>query len=166
MNIRLDVKIFFLFSLILLSSFALASSVIGLNSKEKELKKIPHFHLNGSEIISQNGESIVLDDNYSLSLINLSIDGKEPLGLIKNYYKIQEVLLLKDFLIKEVEYKKFGQIKIQTTNNEFIKFQDFQLSEQLTILKLFFQSEDSQNLLKNFKTIDLRHKNKLAIGYY
>ena len=80
MNIRLDVKIFFLFSLILLSSFTLASSVIGLNSKEKELKKIPHFHLNGSEIISQNGESIVLDDNYSLSLINLSIDGKEPLG--------------------------------------------------------------------------------------
>jgi len=65
-----------------------------------------------------------------------------------------------------VEYKKFGQIKIQTTNNEFIKFQDFQLSEQLTILKLFFQSEDSKNLLKNFKTIDLRHKNKLAIGYY
>ena len=166
MNIRLDVKIFFLFSLILLSSFTLASSVIGLNSKEKELKKIPHFHLNGSEIISQNGESIVLDDNYSLSLINLSIDGKEPLGLIKNYYKIQEVLLQKDFLIKEVEYKKFGQIKIQTTNNEFIKFQDFQLAEQLTILKLFFQSEDSKNLLKNFKTIDLRHKNKLAIGYY
>ena len=166
MNIRLDVKIFFLFSLILLSSFTLASSVIGLNSKEKELKKIPHFHLNGSEIISQNGESIVLDDNYSLSLINLLIDGKEPLGLIKNYYKIQEVLLQKDFLIKEVEYKKFGQIKIQTTNNEFIKFQDFQLSEQLTILKLFFQSEDSKNLLKNFKTIDLRHKNKLAIGYY
>ena len=77
MNIRFDVKIFFLFSLILLSSFTLASSVIGLNSKEKELKKIPHFHLNGSEIISQNGESIVLDDNYSLSLINLSIDGKD-----------------------------------------------------------------------------------------
>ena len=166
MNIRLDVKIFFLFSLILLSSFTLASSVIGLNSKEKELKKIPHFHLNGSEIISQNGESIVLDDNYSLSLINLSIDGKEPLGLIGNYYAIQEVLLLKDLQIEEMEHKKFGQIKIQTTNKKFIKFQDFQLPDQLRTLKLFFQSKDSQNLLKNFKTIDLRHKDKLAIGYY
>ena len=166
MNIRLDVKIFFLFSLILLSSFALASSFVGMNSKEKEQKTIPHFHLNGSEVISQNGESIALGENYSLSLVNLSIDDKEPLGLINNYYKIQEVLLQKDLLIKEVEYKKFGQIKIQTTNNKFIKFQDFQLSEQLIILKLFFQSKDSQNLLKNFKTIDLRHKNKLAIGYY
>ena len=166
MNIRLNQKIFFLFLFVLSSGFAIASSIVGLNSKERELTKIPYFYLNDDEIISQNGESIVLDDNYSLSLINLSIDGKEPLGLIKNYYKIQEVLLQKDFLIKEVEYKKFGQIKIQTTNNEFIKFQDFQLSEQLTILKLFFQSEDSQNLLKNFKTIDLRHKNKLAIGYY
>ena len=166
MNIRLDVKIFFLFSLILLSGFALASSFIGMNSKEKEQKTIPHFHLNGSEVISQNGESIALGESYSLSLVNLSIDDKEPLELINNYYKIQEVLLQKDLLIKEIEYKKFGQIKIQTTNNEFIKFQDFQLSEQLTILKLFFQSEDSKNLLKNFKTIDLRHKNKLAIGYY
>ena len=166
MNTRLDLKIFFLFSLILLSSFALASSFVGMNSKEKEQKTIPHFHLNGSEVISQNGESIALGESYSLSLVNLSIDDKEPLELINNYYKIQEVLLQKDLLIKEVEYKKFGQIKIQTTNNKFIKFQDFQLSEQLIILKLFFQSKDSQNLLKNFKTIDLRHKNKLAIGYY
>ena len=166
MNIRLDVKIFFLFSLILLSGFALASSFIGTNSKEKEQKTIPHFHLNGSEVISQNGESIALGESYSLSLVNLSIDDKEPLELINNFYKIQEVLLQKDLLIKEIEYKKFGQIKIQTTNNKFIKFQDFQLSEQLIILKLFFQSKDSQNLLKNFKTIDLRHKNKLAIGYY
>ena len=159
-------KIIFLFSLISLSSYALASSITWLNSKEKELKKIPHFHLNGSEVISQNGESITSNDNYSLSLINLSIDDKEPLDLMNNYYEIQEILLMKDLHIKKLEHKKFGQIKIQTTNNEFIKFQDFQLSEQLRILKIFFQSKDSQNLLKNFKTIDLRHKNKLAIGYY
>ena len=166
MNIRIDIKIFFLFSLVLLSSYTLASSIFGLNSKEKELKKIPHFHLNDDEFISQNGESIVSNDNYSLSLVKLSIDGREPLGLMSNFYEIQEVLLLKDLHIKELEYKKFGQIKIQTTNNEFIKFQDFQLSDQLRTLKLFFQSKDSQNLLKNFKNIDLRHKNKLAIGYF
>jgi hypothetical protein len=159
-------KIFFLFSLFSLSSYALASSLVVFNSKEKELKKIPHFHLNGDELIFQNGESIASNDNYSLSLVNLLIDGKEPFGLMSNYYEIQEVLLLKDLHIKQLEYKKFGQIKIQTTNKEFIKFQDFQLSDQLRTLKLFFQSKDSENLLKNFKTIDLRHKNKLAIGYY
>ncbi len=166
MNIRLDIKIFFLFSLVSLSSYALASSFAGLNTQEKEFKKIPHFYLNGVEVISQNGELILLDDNYSLALVNLLIDGKEPLGLMNNYYEIQEVLLLKDLHIKELEYKKFGQIKIQTAGNEFIKFQDFQLSDQLITLKLFFQSKESQNLLRNFKTIDLRHKNKLAIGYY
>jgi hypothetical protein len=166
LNIRLNQKIFFLLSFVLSSGFAIASSIVGLNSKERELTKIPYFYLNNDEVISQNGESIVSNDNNSLSLVNLSTASKEPLGLMSNYYAIQEVLLLKDLQIEEMEHKKFGQIKIQTTNMKFIKFQDFQLPDQLRTLKLFFQSKDSQNLLKNFKTIDLRHKNKLAIGYY
>ena len=166
MNIRLSIKIFPLFLFILFSGYALASSIFGLNTKEKELTKIPYFNLNDDEVMSQNGESIASNDNYSLSLVNLSTASKEPLGLMSNYYAIQEVLLLKDLQIEEMEHKKFGQIKIQTTNKKFIKFQDFQLPDQLRTLKLFFQSKDSQNLLKNFKTIDLRHKNKLAIGYY
>ncbi len=166
MNIRLDIKLFFLFSFVSLSSYALASSIIDLNSKGKAVKKIPHFHLNGAEVISQNGGLILLNDNDSLALVNLSIEGKKHLGLMDNYYEIQEVLLLKDLHIKKLEYKKFGQIKIQTSNNEFIKFQDFQLSDQLRTLKLFFKSKDSKKFLKKFKTIDLRHKNKLAIGYY
>ena len=166
MNIRLNQKIFFLLSFVLSSGFAIASSIDGLNFKDRELTKIPYFYLNDDEVISQNGKSILLKDNDSLSLVNLSTADKEPLGLMSNYYAIQEVLLLKDLQIEEMEHKKFGQIKIQTTNKEFIKFQDFQLSDQLRTLKLFFQSNDSQNLLKNFKTIDLRHKNKLAIGYY
>ena len=166
MNIKLSKKIFPFCLFILFSGYALASSIVGLNTKEKELTKIPYFHFNDDEVISQNGESISFNDNYSLSLVNLSIDDKEPLGLISNYYAIQDVLLLKDLHIKELEHKKFGQIKIQTTNKKFIKFQDFQLTNQLRTLKLFFQSKDSHNLLKNFKTIDLRHKNKLAIGYY
>ena len=166
MNIKLNPKIFFLFSFVLSSGFAIASSIDGLNFKDRELTKIPYFYLNDDEVISQNGKSILLNDNNSLSLVNLSTAGKEPLGLISNYYAIQEVLLLKDLQIEEMEHKKFGQIKIQTTNKKFIKFQDFQLPDQLRTLKLFFQSKDSQNLLKNFKTIDLRHKDKLAIGYY
>ena len=166
MNIKLNPKIFFLFSFLLSSGFAIASSIDVLNFKDRELTKIPYFYLNDDEVISQNGKSILLNDNDSLSLVNLSTAGKEPLGLISNYYAIQEVLLLKDLQIEEMEHKKFGQIKIQTTNKKFIKFQDFQLPDQLRTLKLFFQSKDSQNLLKNFKTIDLRHKDKLAIGYY
>ena len=166
MNIRLNQKIFFLLSFVLSSGFAIASSIVGLNSKDRELTKIPYFYLNDDEVISQNGESIVSNDNNSLSLVNLSTASKEPLGLMSNYYAIQEVLLLRDLQIEEMEHKKFGQIKIRTTNKKFIKFQDFQLPDQLRTLKLFFQSKDSQNLLKNFKTIDLRHKNKLAIGYF
>jgi len=166
LNIRLSIKIFPLFLFILFSGYALVSSIVDLNTKEKELKKIPYFYLNEDEVISQNGKSMVLNDNNSLSLVNLSTVGKEPLGLIRNYYAIQEVLMLKDLQIEEMEHKKFGQIKIQTINEKFIKFQDFQLPDQLRTLKLFFQSKDSQNLLKNFKTIDLRHKDKLAIGYY
>ena len=166
MNIIPKAKIFILVLFILSSSFVLASSIVGVNSKEKDLTQIPYFHLNDDQVISQNGESIVPNHNYSLSLVNLSIDGREPLELMTNYYAIQEVLLMKDLHIVELEYKKFGQIKIQTTNKKFIKFQDFQLPNQLRTLKLFFQSKDSQNLLKNFKTIDLRHKDKLAIGYY
>ena len=166
MNIKLNPKIFFLFSFVLLSGFAIASSIESLNFKDRELTKIPYFYLNDDEVISQNGESIVRNDDNSLSLVNLSTAGKEPLGLISNYYAIQEVLLLKDLQIEEMEHKKFGQIIIQTTNKKFIKFQDFQLPNQLRTLKLFFQSKDSQNLLINFKTIDLRHKDKLAIGYY
>ena len=166
MNIKLNPRIFFLFSFVLSSGFAIASSIDDLNFKDRELTKIPYFYLNDDEVISQNGKSILLNDNDSLSLVNLSTAGKEPLGLISNYYAIQEVLLLKDLQIEEIEQKKFGQIKIQTTNKKFIKFQDFQLPDQLRTLKLLFQSKDSQNLLKNFKTIDLRHKDKLAIGYY
>jgi hypothetical protein len=166
LNIRLNQKIFFLLSFVLSSGFAIASSIVGLNSKDRELTKIPYFYLNDDEVISQNGETIVSNDNSSLLLVNLSTAGKEPLGLMSNYYAIQEVLLLKDLQIEEMEHKKFGQIKIQTTNKKFIKFQDFQLLDQLRTLKLFFQSKDSHDLLKNSKTIDLRHKNKLAIGYY
>jgi hypothetical protein len=166
LNIRLNQKIFFLLSFVLSTGFAIASSIVSLDSKDRELTKIPYFYLNYDEAISQNGESIVSNDNNSLSLVNLSTASKEPLELMSNYYAIQEVLLLKDLQIEEMEHKKFGQIKIQTTNKKFIKFQDFQLLDQLRTLKLFFKSKDSQNLLKNFKTIDLRHKNKLAIGYY
>ena len=157
-------KISILLTIIFLSSYVIASSFVQLDTKE--FKKIPYFNLNNIGIISQNGESIEKIDNPMKALVNLTVEDKQHLDLMNNYYQIQDVLLLKNIHIVKVEYKKFGQIKIYTANDQFIKFQDFQLVGQLEKLKLFFQSEKSKNLLKDFKTIDLRHKNKLAIGYF
>ena len=157
-------KISILLTIIFLSSYVIASSFVQLDTKE--FKKIPYFNLNNIGIISQNGESIEKIDNPMKGLVNLTVEDKQHLDLINNYYQIQDVLLIKNIHIVKVEYKKFGQIKIYTANDQFIKFQDFQLVGQLEKLKLFFQSEKSKNLLKDFKTIDLRHKNKLAIGYF
>tara|TARA_B100001027_G_C16249965_1_gene323898 strand:- start:137 stop:631 length:495 start_codon:yes stop_codon:yes gene_type:complete len=157
-------KISILLTIIFLSSYVIASSFVQLDTKE--FKDIPYFNLNNISIISQNGESIGKIDDSIKALVNLTVEDKHHLDLVNNYYQIQDVLLIKDLHIVKVEYKKFGQIKIYTVNHQFIKFQDFQLAGQLETLKLFFQSEKSKNLLKDFKTIDLRHKNKLAIGYF
>ena len=157
-------KISILLTIIFLSCYVIASSFVQLDTKE--FKKIPYFNLNNIGIISQNGESIEKIDNPMKALVNLTVEDKQHLDLMNNYYQIQDVLLIKNIHIVKVEYKKFGQIKIYTANDQFIKFQDFQLVGQLEKLKLFFQSEKSKNLLKDFKTIDLRHKNKLAIGYF
>ena len=157
-------KISILLTIIFLSSYVIASSFVQLDTKE--FKKIPYFNLNNIGIISQNGESIEKTDNSIKALVNLTVEDKQHLDLVNNYYQIQDVLLIKNIHIVKVEYKKFGQIKIYTANDQFIKFQDFQLVGQLEKLKLFFHSEKSKNLLKDFKTIDLRHKNKLAIGYF
>ena len=157
-------KISILLTIIFLSSYVIASSFVQHDTKE--FKKIPYFNLNNIGIISQNGESIEKIDNPMKALVNLTVEDKQHLDLMNNYYQIQDVLLIKNIHIVKVEYKKFGQIKIYTANDQFIKFQDFQLVGQLEKLKLFFQSEKSKNLLKDFKTIDLRHKNKLAIGYF
>ena len=157
-------KISILLTIIFLSSYVITSSFVQLDTKE--FKKIPYFNLNNIGIISQNGESIEKIDNPMKALVNLTVEDKQHLDLMNNYYQIQDVLLIKNIHIVKVEYKKFGQIKIYTANDQFIKFQDFQLVGQLEKLKLFFQSEKSKNLLKDFKTIDLRHKNKLAIGYF
>ena len=82
MNIKLNPKIFFLFSFVLSSGFVIASSIDGLNFKDRELTKIPYFYLNDDEVISQNGKSILLNDNDSLSLVNLSIRPNSPIELI------------------------------------------------------------------------------------
>ena len=166
MKTSLNLKIFIISMVIMLGGYSLAFSNSNLNLKEKDFRKIPLFYLNSNEVISQNGEAIKIDNNLSLNLINLTIDNKKSFDLINNYYEIQEVLLIQGLHIKDIEYKKFGQIKIQTNDNKFIKFQDFQISNQLKTLKLFFLSDQSKNLLKDFKSIDLRHRNKLAIGYF
>ena len=64
-----------------------------------------------------------------------------------------------------MDYKNFGQIKIKTSTNEIFNFQDFNIKNQLKTLDSFFSSQKMNSLLKDFKTIDLRYENRIAIGY-
>jgi hypothetical protein len=64
-----------------------------------------------------------------------------------------------------MDYKNFGQIKIKTSTNEILNFQDFNIKNQLKTLDSFFSSKKMNSLLKDFKSIDLRYENRIAIGY-
>ena len=102
-------KISILLAIIFLSSYVIASSFVQLDTKE--FKKIPYFNLNNIGIISQNGETIEKIDNPMKALVNLTVEDKQHLDLMNNYYQIQDVLLIKNIHIVKVEYKKFGQIR-------------------------------------------------------
>ena len=132
---------------------------------KKDFGEIPYFNFNDKRFISQSGEIDASKSSQFSSLLKIIIEDKSPLELIDNFYSIQEILLIKDLHIAKLEYKNFGQIKIQTSNKKLFTFQDFKLKNQLNYLKLFFESKESNNLLIDFKSIDLRHKNKIAIGY-
>ena len=157
-------KIFCFFTILLFGSFIQTSMSKSFNVK-KDFGEIPYFNFNDKKFISQRGEIAASRSSQFPSLLKIIIEDKSPLELIDNFYSIQEILLIKDLHIAKLEYKNFGQIKIHTINKKLITFQDFKLENQLTYLKLFFESEESNNLLIDFKSIDLRHKNKIAIGY-
>ena len=46
-----------------------------------------------------------------------------------------------------------------------IKIQDFKINDQLDRLQFFLTSNESKKIMANFKSIDLRYKNKIAIKY-
>ena len=158
------IKMFCFFTILLLGSFTQTSMSKSFNVK-KDFREIPYFNFNDKRFISQSGEIDASKSSQFSSLLKIIIEDKSPLELIDNFYSIQEILLIKDLHIAKLEYKNFGQIKIQTINKKLITFQDFKLENQLNYLKLFFESKESNNLLIDFKSIDLRHKNKIAIGY-
>ena len=157
-------KIFCFFTILLFGSFIQTSMSKSSNVK-KDFGEIPYFSFNDKKFISQKGEIGASRGSQFSSLLEITIEDKSPLELIDNFYYIQEILLIKDLHIAKLEYKNFGQIKIQTSNKKLFTFQDFKLKNQLNYLKLFFESKESNNLLIDFKSIDLRHKNKIAIGY-
>jgi hypothetical protein len=64
-----------------------------------------------------------------------------------------------------MDYKNFGQIKIKTSTNEILNFQDFNIKNQLKTLDSFLSSQKINSLLKDFKSMDLRYENRIAIGY-
>lgn len=158
------IKIFCFLIILLLGSFIQASMSESFYTK-KDFEEIPYFNFNDKKFISQKGKIAAFKSSQFSNLLNFIIEDKSPLELIDNFYTIQEILLIKNLHISKVEYKNFGQIKIETFNKKLITFQDFKLKKQLANLKLFFESKESNNLLIDFKSIDLRHKNKIAIGY-
>ena len=155
------------FSLIFVLSGA-TSKESKLEIEEKDITKesnIAYFLLNESKIISQNGEIISSNNIFSKNLINLSSQNKSVLDLLGYFYLIQQTLIKKDLQILAMDYKNFGQIKIETSTNEILNFQDFNIQNQLKTLDYFFRSQKMDSLLKNFKSIDLRYENRIAIGY-
>ena len=61
MNIRLSIKIFPLFLFILFSGYALVSSIVDLNTKEKELKKsLKEAYENSSQSLSMTRPDEIL----------------------------------------------------------------------------------------------------------
>ena len=157
-------KIFCFFTILLFGSYIQTSMSKSFNLK-KDFGEIPYFNFNDKKFISQRGEISASKSSQFSSFLKIIIEDKSPLDLIDNFYSIQEILLIKDLHIIKLEYKNFGQIKIQTISKKTITFQDFKLENQLAYLKLFFESKESNDLLIDFKSIDLRHKNKIAIGY-
>ena len=155
------------FSLIfILSGASLKESKLEI--EEKDVIKEPHiayFLLNKSKTISQKGEIFIPNNISFKNLVNLSSQNKSVLDLLGYFYLIQKTLITRDLHISAMDYKNFGQIKIKTSTNQIFNFQDFNIKNQLKTLDSFFSSQKMNSLLKDFKSIDLRYENRIAIGY-
>ena len=155
------------FSLIfILSGASLKESKLEI--EEKDVIKEPYiayFLLNKSKTISQKGEIFIPNNISFKNLVNLSSQNKSVLDLLGYFYLIQQTLIKRDLHISAMDYKNFGQIKIKTSTNEILNFQDFNIKNQLKTLDSFFSSQKMNSLLKDFKSIDLRYENRIAIGY-
>ena len=104
-----------------------------------------HFVWNKDFYLSQTGKIFNKGAVDKLGLVGLFGAEDQKFIMIDGFYRIQ-----KKFIPHDLE----------------IKFQQHKLEEQLLRLNLFLVSNESQKLIKNFESIDLRYKTKIAIKYF
>ena len=75
---------------------------------------------------------------------------------------------IKYFIIDLTKNNKFkkNNINVHLKENQQIRLQQHKLEEQLLHLNLFLTSRKSKKLMKNFQSIDLRYKDKIAIKHF
>ena len=89
----------------------------------------------------------------------------EELKLIDYFYKIQSKLIKFNLEVVGINKSNSGNLKIFLKDQRVIKIQDFKINDQLDRLQFFLTSNESKKIMANFKSIDLRYKNKIAIKY-
>ena len=104
-----------------------------------------HFVWNKDFYLSQTGEIFNKGAVDKLGLVGLFGAEDQKFIMIDGFYRIQ-----KKFIPHDLE----------------IKFQQHKLEERLLRLNLFLVSIEAQKLIKNFESIDLRYKTKIAIKYF
>ena len=86
---------------------------------------------------------------------------------ILNNEEVDDIDLATNLNPSEVsEILKKNNINVHLKENQQIRLQQHKLEEQLLHLNLFLTSRKSKKLMKNFQSIDLRYKNKIAIKHF
>tara|TARA_B100001059_G_C17337408_1_gene334228 strand:+ start:50 stop:517 length:468 start_codon:yes stop_codon:yes gene_type:complete len=132
---------------------------------ENKLENL-HFTWNKDFYLSQTGEILNKGSLDTLSLVGLFGAEDKKFILIDSFYRIQKKFILHNLEIKSLSISRSGNIKALLKEGQEIKFQQHKLEEQLLRLNLFLISNESQKLIKNFESIDLRYKTKIAIKYF
>ena len=147
--------------------FLILYLVLSAFSKNDEnTMKNCHFLFNKESCLSQNGVFFKNKGAIKSNLVNLFGNEEDSLILIDNFYEIQKVILPHSLEIKSISKSRSGNINVHLKENQQIRLQQHKLEEQLLRLNLFLVSNESQKLIKNFESIDLRYKTKIAIKYF
>ncbi len=147
--------------------FLILYLVLSAFSKNDEnTMKNCHFLFNKESCLSQNGVFFENKGAVKSNLVNLFGNEEDSLILIDNFYEIQKGILPHSFEIKSISKSRSGNINVHLKENQQIRLQQHKLEEQLLHLNLFLTSRKSKKLMKNFQSIDLRYKNKIAIKHF
>ena len=99
------------------------------------------------------------------NLIKLSGSKLDNLKIIDYFYLTQKKLIKHNIEVIGINVSNSGNLKVFLKDNKVIKLQDYKIDDQLNRLNIFLSSDESNKLITNFQSIDLRYKNKIAINY-